>query len=178
MEKVTFRQVLQFRQAGNAFISGNPNNFRTKLGYAVKKMLDKVPKLVQPINDLDIERNENISEQNIEFAATDDKGIILYDTVKGQNGQDERHYRYTKENLKGVEKVRSKIIKEYASKIEAKLDEEIEIEPYFATEVMPGLSDIDMSIFKGIVIDPYFEYPTTLADNDADAVKTPGLAKV
>lgn len=161
---VTFRQLLQFRQTGMAFLQ-NGANMRTKMGYAIKKMLDKVPKLVQPVADVEAERNEKIGEAEIDFAETDAENALVYDITKDGQGAEVRHFKYTREGLQKYQKKRNELIKEYTPILEAKLDETVEIDAYFSTEVIPNLSEVDLEIFKGIVIDPAFVYPVSTIPN-------------
>lgn len=86
-EQVTFQQVVNFRQAARTYLGQKQP--RTKLHYALEKMISKTEKIQQEYVDKE-------QEIRVDLAETDKDGILLI-TEKG-------NYSYKKEKAKELQK--------------------------------------------------------------------------
>lgn len=124
--KTTYENLFNFAFAAQSWLAGGKDRDKTKLGYAITRMMPRVQKLQGKYNN-------GVEDINIDCCATDDKGIILRD--EGGN------YKFTKDGLKERNKRR-----------ESLFESEIEIEPYFATDVPADLTDLEREAFYGFII--------------------------
>lgn len=109
--EVTYKQVRVFRI--NAVNYMNEHKDETKLNYALKKAL-------KTTDSIEVKFNDFISDTELENAATDDKGVVLF-TI---NEAGTRVFSFKKEGLKERDRVITKKFEE----------SENEIEPYKLTE--------------------------------------------
>lgn len=86
-ETVTFQQVVNFRNAARQYLGQKQP--RTKLNYALEKMLAKTEKIQQEYSDIE-------QEIRIDLAETDKDGILII-TEKG-------NYSYKKDSAKLLQK--------------------------------------------------------------------------
>ncbi len=146
----TFKQVREFNAAVNTFINRNPENAKTKLGYAIKKISEvQIKKVVSDYQKEYTEMYYDLVERvQVNSALTDKATGAVLQTAKGAD----RPYQYNPEGLLTVMKAE----KEFGSKAEellAKWDsKEFEIEPHYAVELPPDLLENEMEAFSGFVI--------------------------
>ncbi len=107
--KTTYADVIKFLNVAGAWLAGDPANARTKLAYAIERVRTRAEKIVR-------EYNTRLADIAVEHCETDDKGIIL----EGPQGQ----YRFKKEQRKACLDEQRKLA-----------DQQVEIEPYFATKL-------------------------------------------
>lgn len=124
--KTTYERLINYNAHSRVWLNEDKGNAKTKLGYAISRLSPRIEKLLQ--------RYQNESEDiNIDHCATDDKGYIL---------RDERgDYRFTRDELKKRNHARQKLF-----------ESEVEIEPYFATEVPDDLPAAFHEICLGLII--------------------------
>ncbi len=126
--KVTWERLFEFVEISGLWLAKDPKNADTKLGYALQqRMQPRVKKAGTKYNSL----REDIA---IEYAVTDDKKHIL----KDERGS----YIDTVESAKAKKARWEKLYEEGT----------YEIEPYFATEIPEGLTDIEIEAMTGFVI--------------------------
>jgi hypothetical protein len=123
--KTTHRGIIDFLNAASLYLSTHQDE--TKLTYA----LNRVVKRASKIHGKYLERRE---ELQIDNCVTDDKGKILRDADKG--------FQFTRDGLKKVNEECRRI-----------LDEEVEIDPYHATELPENLTQVERDAFMGFVIE-------------------------
>lgn len=132
--KHTIENILEFTQIAYEHILNSKED--TKLTYALKRMCGDPNSrtrgsLHKIIKAFELKRADIM----IDLAATDEKTKVLLTDAKG-------NYSYTPENRKELNK-----------RLEEIINEEYEIEPYYATEVdMEKLTDFEKRTFQGFVI--------------------------
>lgn len=99
----------------------------TKLSYAVARMLKRVQK---PLADF----NDKVEDLRNDLCLTDEKTKAVAADANGQ-------FQFTRDNLKKLVEEKRKL-----------LDSDVEIEPYFATELPNNLGDDARVAFEGFVI--------------------------
>lgn len=150
--KTTWRKILGFSRFVGGF-QANGNQFpgwlalhpeESKFSYAIKRVVDQITAL----DKIKVVEFENI---DIDNCATDANGVIL----RNPDGS----LAFTKDGLKACNAARS-----------ALLDSEVEIEPYYATEV-PELLEGEREIFAGFVIKPEEDAPITDSANTSPSTQ-------
>lgn len=139
MTKVTYEQVLMFRQNATKYMAMHPGKF-SKFLYRLQKMLEKTRKIEEEYNDKAKEININLCEK-------DKDGFFIFEKF-GKDNSEERYKLKPENELK-----RDKQIREL-------LKEEVEIEPYTYKEVMEIIpKGIDFSWWS--VLSPFILPPIT-----------------
>lgn len=133
--KKTFKQIREFANYGGAVIERHPG---TKISYAIKKVLEKLSKIVNEYNDM-------VEDINIDHCFADDNGVIEYDLTKNNAGGEIRHYRFTKEELKKKNKADRKLLDEWA-------DKKFDVDPHYATKIPDNLTTDEKECFEGFVL--------------------------
>lgn len=130
--KKTFEEIMDFSQEAYKFVAKSEGE--TKLTYAIKKLIGdpKTGKKGTLAKVVKIQQSKG-RDLAIDHASVDDKGILLTD----ERGQ----YRYSPANQKALDKA----MDELASS-------EVELEAYYATEIVEELNDYQKEVFKGFVI--------------------------
>lgn len=164
-QKVTLRQLQQFMPAARGFLGRNPALATGKIGHCISKITKNLAKYTEPIKKMDDEMNEKVYDKRVDYAETDEKGRILYESIKDGQNNDVRQFIYTKEGHKKCNTEVNALIREYGDKKESLLDTEVEIEPAIVSEVPKGLNFMELEVFSGIVIPVGYEYPEVI-DND------------
>lgn len=137
--KTSFRKLLQFEQAAESYTQRRTGE--TKLDYAIKKLSDKFT----AINTAFTERLQaQLDDVRIDHCLTDPP-----DDPNGKIVRDSAYrYVFTKEGEKACKKELKKVG-------DALLDmEDIEIVPYFATQIPDDLTETELEAFSGLVIKP------------------------
>ncbi len=124
--KTTFERLFEFARAADGWLARDKANERTKLGYAISRMTARVKKAQERYLAA-------VEDINIDACATDDKGIILRDS-RGD-------FTYTRDGLKQRNKLRQELY-----------ESEIEVEPYFATQLPDDLTEAEREAFEGFVV--------------------------
>lgn len=123
--KVTNKQLLLFRANADVYnksLKGKKN----KLSWAIKKMVDRTQK--------DAEKyQEAVEDIRVELAGKDDKGFLIED--------DEGNFKFKPEDLKKLK-----------DKVKKLQEEEVEIEPYLASEVPEDLHFSFYEVFSPFVL--------------------------
>lgn len=125
--KTTYRDLINFAESASRWLTQNSKEPPTKLSYAVARMLKRVQKSIT-------EFNEQIEDLRNDLCLTDERTKAIVQDANGLN-------QFTKENLKKLIEARRQL-----------LNEEIDIEPYIATELPKHLSDDVRVAFEGFVI--------------------------
>ncbi len=133
MEK-TFKEIRTFNIYAAVVMA---RHMGTKLSYAIKKVSERF--------DVLSDYNTELEDLRIDNCCTDDKGVIEYDLTKGANGEDIRHYRYTKETLKAKKKQERELLKNWNERV-------FEVDSYFATEIPNDLIEEEISALEGFVL--------------------------
>ncbi len=141
--KTTYEQLFIFARAAQAWLAKDKANERTKLGYAMHRMLARTEQFQNTYNNA-------VADLQVDACATDENDIILRDG----RGQME----YTKDGFKELTRNR-----------QALYESAIEVETYIATEVPKGLSNIELDEFAGFVIAPGFAYEEAPAGSSTAA---------
>jgi len=124
--KTTYENVSLFLNVAQSWLSRDREHRNTKMGYAIMRISIRANKLMDRFR-------EKRDDLDIDFCATDDNGIVR------RNAQGELEY--TKEDLKARDQARRKLFRS-----------EVEIEPYYATELPSDLTPIEAEAFSGFVI--------------------------
>jgi len=152
---ITYEKLVNYTLTAGNFIRKKHDNAKTKLGYAIQKMSKPMQKALKPYNELIEQRDAEVEEINIRNASTDaTTKVLVFDITKDETGKEVRNYRYTPDALIKRNKEIKEKVKEFGEKIEALLESETTIEPYFATEVPPDLTQEEKEYMAGIVIAP------------------------
>jgi len=124
MIKTSWAKLIQASRVADAYLTKHPE--KTKLEYAIQRTLSRIAKT-----------NDGLQEQletiDIDHASTDKDGILL----TGPNG-----YQFTPEKKKARNAKRTALIKAV----------DVEIDPYFASEIPDDISEADLDAFEGIII--------------------------
>lgn len=135
--KRTNEQIIDFLNDANRYVPQKGEDKKpkdTKLRYAINKMKDRAMKLHQKyLGQIEDERIAECIEDK-------DKGI-----ARGPQDQ----YMFTKDGLKAVLKRQRELA-----------EEEVEIEPYFATSLPADFDINDYQHFEGFVVPEQTEPPT------------------
>lgn len=125
--KTTYEKIVGFSMMARIWFAKDKSNENTKLGYALTKMDARLQKIQQKYN------NRRVDIQ-IDNCATDEKGLIL----KDERGE----YRFDKAGLKKCNE-----------ELQTLFESEVEIEPYFATQVPDSLTEAEREAFTGFVLE-------------------------
>jgi hypothetical protein len=119
----------------SAILESTRSKHDDKLSYACKKVLDR---LKEPANKF----NSALEDIDLEHASVDKEGNLVY--LDGDKG-----FKYTKEAMK---KRKADIVK--------LLDEAIEVEPYYCTQLPERYAELSIQfkeILEGLVVEPKIE---------------------
>ncbi len=133
--KKTFKQIREFSIYSGLIAMRHPN---TKISYAIKKVLKKLVKIVD-------EYNGKLEDIRIDHCFTNSDGVIEYNVTKDGSGNEVRHYKFKKDELKKKLKEEREVAEEWNSK-------EFEVEPYLATEVPEDITDEEKEALDGFVL--------------------------
>lgn len=126
--KTSWKKILEFAQVAQNYLANHPE--KTKLEYAITRVMSQTAKIqedvLERLNDVDIDCC--LTEGN------DENGAILRD--------DQGNLKFSKKSLRDRNKRRKEIMD----------NDDLEIEPYFATAIPDNLSDGEKEIFTGFVI--------------------------
>lgn len=128
--QITIASAQNFMTAAQGWLSRDEANQRTKLAYAIGKVMARVQSQLRIYNGL-------IEDLNVEYAATNEKGHVLKDE------KDNRIYEPDKE------KQRNKKQREIYED-----EKRFEIESYYAIEIPDSLSGYERALMEGFVIVP------------------------
>src|SRR5882724_5502824 len=120
----SYRECFEYVRTAGQWIAKHEEE--SKFKYALTKVSRKLARVQEKWQEL-------IEEINIEHCASDKEGVILRD----EHGQ----YKYTKEELLKRNK-----------EVSALYNQEINIEPHFASEVPEDLGFLEREVFTGFVI--------------------------
>lgn len=135
--KKTFEQLKEIDNIVGNLYAKNPKIKDGKFGYAYNRFYTKN---IKPLID---EANEKIQDSRIENAMTDpNTKELLYDLSRGP---DQKIFKYTKEGLKKFNEEARKIQKESEAK-------EVEIKPFFTTDIPTELLDEEKDELVGCLI--------------------------
>lgn len=126
MVKVTYTQIRDFRNNSRSYLMSSGTK-RSKLHYAIDKMIKRTDK---PFNDY-VDKEQEI---RVELAEVDKDGMLIVDE-KG-------NYRYKKEGAKQLQ-----------SRLRELGRTEVEIEPYYASELPKDLNPAFYEFFVPFVIE-------------------------
>lgn len=121
--RITYKRYFGFVALARQWVARHPEE--SKFKYALGRVL----KASQPLQE---RYSQLLQDICIDNCATDEAGVILSDERGG--------FRYTKEGMKARDKA--------TQGLDAS---EVEVEPYFATEV-PELTEGELEYFTGIVV--------------------------
>ncbi len=122
--KKTYQQLINFLNFARPYVRQNAE--QTKFRYALERMDKRLKKILDDYADA-------LNDLQISNAAEDDRGVLLTD--------DKGNFRYTKQGLLDRNKAQRDL-----------LQKEIEVDPYYATELPPELSDAEKEICAGFVM--------------------------
>lgn len=163
---VTQDQLIKFLTLAPSWMRRKPENPKTKFGHAINRMLPVINKLIKPLNELQVERDQKIEEAKLKHCYVDPQTkVIEYDILKDGQGNENQVYKYTSDKRIALNKTTNDILQEYDNeKYEALLKEVVTIpNPYYSVEVPEDLTVEEREIFAGIVIAPTREeQPYTL----------------
>ena len=147
MKKITtYAELLKFDLVAGKWLSQDKKNEDSKLGYAIKKIGDQISTIIKS------ERKEidlKLKDLEIDSYETDKNGYVI---------RDEQNKPVQKiESLKKLERARIKVIEDYE---EIMNNKEFVIEPYYATIIPDNLTEYEIEVLSGLVIEPQ------LVDND------------
>lgn len=132
----TFDEIVEFSNEAYKFISKaeEEGKANTKLIYALKRIAgDPVTQKKGTLHKVIRKGQIKSRDLQIDYASVDDRGNLIKDD-KGQ-------YSYTKENKKALDLA-----------LENLTNDNMEFEPYIATEVTEDLNEYQKDLFKGFVI--------------------------
>lgn len=160
----TFREVLDFLQYANIFTAMNGNK-KYKILYAIKRVLSRLEKTIKNYNN-------ELEDNNIDFALTDSSGAILYDVSKNSRGEEVRHYRFSKDGLKGKRKKDDETEEKWNNK-------KIVVITYYMIdeEAIKMLTEQDIDAFKGFIL-PDFNAADNVKMNNSDNINGSGSNNV
>ncbi|HEX8177837.1 MAG TPA: hypothetical protein VF543_22300 [Pyrinomonadaceae bacterium] len=124
--KHSYEHIFRFIEVAATWLKNNPKE--TKFHYGLMREMTPALKLNSQYKEL-------VEDIDIKHCATDERGVILRDERGG--------YQFTKEGLNERNKERRKLFRS-----------EVEIEPYYVTEVPDNLSPFEREAFAGFVINP------------------------
>jgi hypothetical protein len=129
MIKTTWRKVVRFSQAANAYVGSEPKD--TKLKYALQRILAQMQEKQAA---MDLQFNKVAVDNALEYTEGVNKGAIMRDP------QDK--LMFSRDGTTKVEVERAKILD----------TDDVEIEPYLATRIPSNLDFAFLEIFRGFVI--------------------------
>jgi len=148
----TFKQLREFNIMAQSYLMRCGTD--TKLAYAIERVQESNLKNVFK------EYSEKLRDIRIENCFTDKDGVIQYDILKEAGGRETRDFKYTKEGLRAKEKEEKELIEDYDKK-------DVEFEPFIATEVPLNLGEMEIQLFRGIVIpENYVKTPLVVEDQN------------
>jgi hypothetical protein len=118
------RAIYTFLVIGQKWLTDHPQE--SKFRYAMRRMVKRVEAVWTVYT-------ESVEELDIEHAATGERDVIL----KDQHGQ----IAFTRDGLRARNKARK-----------ALFDSEVQVEPYYAKDVPPELTDAEREAFTGFVL--------------------------
>ena len=164
MAIISFKEFTNFAITGKQYIEKDPKREKTKLGYAIKKVINSesardVIKQYEDVRDKIVKKySDSAEDANIDFCMTDKDGAIVYDLSAGQDGKQNRNYRFTKDNLRKRNEKIHVLKDEFQSKLNNFAKEwnekDIEIDIFICGEVPNDVTDEEKEIFNGIVLAP------------------------
>jgi hypothetical protein len=128
MIRTTWRALQTFSATADAYLKRTGAE-KTKLCYAIKRVLDQ---LAKPQEQIQIE----LSDIEIDLCVVDDKGVITRDAGG--------HLQFTRETIKDRNKRQRALLER----------ESIEVEPYFVDPVPDDLTELERAAFAGLIIRP------------------------
>lgn len=152
---VSFEQLVRFITLAQLWLRKKPENINTKIGYAIKRMVPVVSKLIRPLNKLQEERDSKIEKLKLDHCYVNPTTkVIEYDIIKDAQGAEQQVLKYTSTAKAKLDELVRPILTEYDEvKYEEKLKEEVTIpNPYFTTDVPADLTEDEKEVFNGIVI--------------------------
>jgi hypothetical protein len=150
--KKTFKQVQEFNNAVNSFMTRNEINKETKLGYAIIKISNGAIKKILREYQLAYQElyYEKVQRVHIDAALTDKVTGAVLQTPRGS----ERPYMYDAAGLKAVMECERAFVKEGELFLDAWNEKEFEFEPHYAVEVPEDITPSEKEAFTGFVIAP------------------------
>ena len=130
----TFKQIREFNQYASAILRRHPIS---KISYSLKKVLKKL-KMVEDYNN-------ELEDIRVECCYTNNKGVIEYDITKDSSGNEVRHYKYTKEDMKQRLHRMRELVEQWNNKT-------FEVNPYFVTEVPDDITMDEREALLGFVL--------------------------
>lgn len=149
----TFKEIREFNMAANRFYSMNPKAIQTKLGYAIKKVIEgSVTDITKEYNKVQSKvYYDNVQVIQIDNALTDKETGAIIMAEKGS----EREFTYNKEGLKACMKAEKDYVENLLPPLIAEWDvKEFDIDPYYAFEIPSDLPQDMQESFEGFVIGP------------------------
>lgn len=157
MTKRTFQKLREFNVISQGYLLRC--RMGTKIAYAIARVQEKY------MSTIFKEYSEKVRTIAIEHCFVDGNGVILYDTVRGENGQESRKFRYTKEGMIKKEKDEKELMDEYDKK-------EVEIDTFIVKDVPLDLNEIEIEAFKGLVIPKDYEAKEVTNGQEEPVLKT------
>ena len=168
MTAFTYEQLINFENFAVSYFNKDVKNQDTKFGYALLKVL-KSPEYTSAKRDFQNGNKEIgdevklvVEELEIDLCQVDKDGSIIYDNTTDKDGKVHKAYRFTKDAMKKRNREISKLKNIYEKKLfdyyDIAMKKEYEIRPYFATLVPNGLTESELEVLKGIVINSEFSY--------------------
>lgn len=151
---MNFQKILTYNNLSILWLDKDPNNRKTKLGRNIEKLSKSIAKLLQPLNDLNEEREIDMNDINCDNALTNPiTKAFVYDIIKDKDGADVQKFQYTPESRKKRDlEIRARI-KKYNLDLEAMLSKEIEFTlSHYTSEIPPNVTEEEIESFKDIVI--------------------------
>ena len=124
--KTSWKRCLEFSNLAQAYAARTKDQ-NTKLYYALNRVLNRIAAKQAFVN-------ERIGDIEIDHCVTNEVGVITRD--------DRGDLQYTKEGIRERIKARRQFMDAV----------EIEIDPYFATALPDGLTELEIEAFAGFVI--------------------------
>ena len=143
--KKTFKEWREFNIVAQNYLA-RTNGVDTKLSYAIGRIQNR------DLKSAFTEYKDAVRDIEIDHCFTDANGVIVYDEGKDQNGRATREFRFTKDELKARDKALKELMKVYDKK-------ELEVTPHIVEVKFPILSDLEIEIFRGVVISEDYETP-------------------
>lgn len=152
MVKKTIRQLLDYNRAAGTWLIKNKDNQDTKLGYAIQRMAERYTKAIKPYTE-----RINTTDEQIEDLRQDhqkeENGKLVWDMVK-DGTKETRERAYSKADAKILTTKIREVQKKLEADLEVMLEQEVDIEPRFATSIPDNLTEFEKEVFTGLVIDP------------------------
>lgn len=136
----TYAELLKFDMVAGKWLSQDKKNEDSKLGYAIKKIGDQISAILK------VERKEidlKLKDLEIDSYETDKNGYIVRDE-QGKAVQ-------KPESLKKLERAKIQLVDDYERNMNEK---KFEIEPYYASIVPDDLTEYELDVLIGLVVEP------------------------